>query len=70
MFAQGIMMRLRESIAGISERYKKNSVHMLDLLTVGVYIIRGALLFVFQLFSFVKPWEPPEVHLHQPGIAT
>ena len=51
-------------------RRYRNSVHMLELLTVGVSISRGALLYVVQLFSFVKPWELPEVHLHQPRMAT
>jgi hypothetical protein len=63
------MMKLRESIAGNLKKYK-SSVHMLELLTVGVFIIRGALLYVVELFSFVKPWELPEVHLHQPRIST
>jgi len=43
---------------------------MLELLTVGMFTIKGALLYVVQLFTFVKPWELPEVHLHQPRIAT
>ena len=62
-------MKLRESIAGNLKRCR-NSVHMLELLTVGVFFIRGAPLYIVQLFSFVKQWELPEVHLHQPRIAT
>jgi len=69
LFAQGIVMKLRESIAGNLKSYR-NSVHMLELLTVGVSINKGALLYVVQLFSFVKSRELPEMHLHQPRMAT